>query len=131
MTIFRSVINYKNTHSEVYIQPMCKGAHVWVQHRYLCVSPALRPRLWPLSESEKSICPSDVLGFVWTWFSSTNNIDWRLKNEGGVSLAKIVVLNGLNQILCYCGHVQDILDASFLAFFPEWDIAEAGSIRRS
>ena len=26
-----------------------------------------------------------------------------------------------DQILCYCGHVQDILHASLLAFFPEWD----------
>ena len=32
---------YKNTHYEVYIQPMCKGAHVRVEHRYLCVSPTL------------------------------------------------------------------------------------------
>ena len=29
-----------------------------------------------------------------------------------------------DQILRYCGHVQDILDASLLAFFPEWDIAD-------
>ena len=50
-----------------------------------------------------------------------------------------------DQILYYCGHVQDILDASLLAFFPEWDIADvpngmrsvvsglyvAGSIRRA
>ena len=28
------------------------------------------------------------------------------------------------QILCYCGHVREILDASLLAFFPEWDIAD-------
>ena len=50
-----------------------------------------------------------------------------------------------DQILCYCGHVQDILYASSVTFFPEWDIADvsngmlsvvsvlyvAGSIRRS
>ena len=41
MTILRSVIKYKNTLNGVYIQPMCKGAHVWVQHRYLCVIPTL------------------------------------------------------------------------------------------
>ena len=41
VVILKSVINYKNTHNEVYIQPMCKGAHVWVGHRYLCVSPTL------------------------------------------------------------------------------------------
>ena len=29
-----------------------------------------------------------------------------------------------DQILRYCGHVQEILDASLLAFFPEWDIAD-------
>ena len=29
-----------------------------------------------------------------------------------------------DQILCYCGHVQDILDASLLAFFSEWDNAD-------
>ena len=36
-----------------------------------------------------------------------------------------------NQILCYCGHVQDILDASLLAFFPKWDIADVSNGMRS
>ena len=33
-------------------------------------------------------------------------------------------LTNRDQILCYCGHFQDILDSSSLAFFPEWDIAD-------
>ena len=36
-----------------------------------------------------------------------------------------------DQILRYCGHVQDILDASLLAFFPEWDIADVPNRVRS
>ena len=37
-----------------------------------------------------------------------------------------------DQILCYCEqNVQDILDTSFLAFFPEWDIADVPNGMRS
>ena len=36
-----------------------------------------------------------------------------------------------DQILRYCGHVQDILDASLLAFFPEWHIADVSYGMRS
>ena len=53
---------------------------------------ATSPR--PPSKFEKNICPSIVLLLVQTWFSSTNNIDWRSKNEEGFSVAKILVLIG-------------------------------------
>ena len=36
-----------------------------------------------------------------------------------------------DQIVCYCGHMQVILDASLLAFFPEWDIADVLNGMRS
>ena len=36
-----------------------------------------------------------------------------------------------DKIICYCGHVQDILDAIFLAIFPEWDIADVLNGMRS
>ena len=36
-----------------------------------------------------------------------------------------------DQILCYCGHVQDILDSSLLAFFPEWDITDVPNRMRN
>ena len=36
-----------------------------------------------------------------------------------------------DQIHYYCGHVQDILNESLLAFFPEWDIADVPNGMRS
>ena len=43
----------------------------------------------PSFEFVSSIFPSDGLPLIWTWLSSTINIDWR-SNEGYFSLARMV-----------------------------------------
>ena len=99
--------------------PFLSSCHWWELRSWFCGPwpnrPVLpRPCPLPPSKLEYSICPS-CTSFLWrTWFSSTNNNDWRSKKEGGFSLVRTTDLIAPNQGAKAPRHIYTISSSSMM-----------------